>query len=57
MTVDANSVVCSSFMLVGVGCEGELRFVYNLYMIYYGIVSVGQTCTRFFDFLLVFRNF
>ena len=27
VTVNANSVVRSSFMLVGVGCEGKLRFV------------------------------
>jgi hypothetical protein len=27
VAVNANSVVRSSFMLVGVGCEGKLRFV------------------------------
>ena len=58
MTVNANSVFCSSFMLVGVGCEGELRFVYLFIVLpfFYSLaifaisVQFGQTCTLAYDF-------
>ena len=44
MAVNANSVVRSSFMLVGVGCEGKLRFVMK------GIVSFICGAVQFFHF-------
>ena len=35
MAVNAKAVVCSSFMLKGVGCEGELRFgILELFVIF-----------------------
>ena len=61
MTVNANLVVRSSCMLVGVGCEGKLRFVMK------GIVSFicGAAIfsfqlvklANFSIFAMVFRDF
>ena len=44
MAVNANSVVLFSYMLVGVGCEGKLRFVMK------GIVSFICGAVQFFHF-------
>jgi hypothetical protein len=67
VTVNANLVVRSSCMLIGVGCEGKLRFVMKgIVSFICGLrccnffISVGQTC-KFFNFcmvfLVVFRDF
>lgn len=49
MTVNANSVVCSSFMLVRVGYEGELRYRFLLvFSFHFSEIKSRVLCFMFY---------
>ena len=49
MTVNANSVVCSSFMLVRVGYEGELRYRFLLvFSFHFSEIKSRVLCLMFY---------
>ena len=63
MAVNAKAVVRSSFMLKGVGCEGELRFgIYGIVCYLFAVLAIFsfqlvKLHMIFFGICLVFRDF